>query len=229
MRNGAGEPERSDLARIVVFLAGGLFVILGIFVALRPGYLVGFTSSQLGLPSGAIPPQRFSCGTPLFDAPWKAIPLRPGAEGPVVTPVYSPRTAYCSQVLVRGRAAGTSLAFVGGSAWLLALLAPRLVTCSRAACRTFALGLLAAVVVVPTMLLGFSRYDYEAAWEGFYGFTVLSMLLGLLAGWSGAAVVLRSRLDSLAMSGLALGLTAFFVGVCALAGVFGPVPLSGGG
>jgi hypothetical protein len=88
------------------------------------------------------------------------------------------------------------------------------------------LGLLAVAVVVPTILMAFSRYDNEAAWRGVYHSGAFGTLLGVSA-IACATVASYLRPDRFTAIGFALAVTALGLVACALGGAFGDIPQIG--
>lgn len=133
----------------------------------------------------------------------------------------------CDRLLSRRRAVGMGLAFVGLLGTLLVGLLRRLSSTGPAAAGTLRLGVAAAALVVPSLLMTFSRYDYENAWQWMLALAAWGALLGLLALVQGSTVIRSSELDAVAATGLILGFTSLVAVLYALGGGFGSLPAWG--
>ena len=192
---------------------------------LQPAHLYAYRVDQVGWPVTSPLPGRFDCGAPLLGGP-SATPalLDQGVRGAVLASVGLPT---CDRLLLRRRAVGMGLVFVGLLGTLLVGLLPRLRSAKRAAAGSLRLGLAAAALVVPSLLMTFSRYDYENAWQWMLAIAACGALLGALAVVQGTTVIGRGDLDAVGATGLILGLMSLVAVVCALGGGFGSLPAWG--
>ena len=103
-------------------------------------------------------------------------------------------------------------------------MVPRLAAADAGAAGTFRVGVVALALVVPSLLMAFSRYDFENAWQWVLGVTAFGALLGVVGLAKGFDVATSDRLDLVAGIGLACAAVSVVIVVCAIGGAFGSLP-----